>query len=288
MYLQHWRLTSRPFNPHGTIHGYFASATHSEALARLQYAAEARDRLAIVAGLAGQGKSLVLEVLGQRLGRQGWPVARINLTGLEPQELLSRVATQWGSCPRAQESLAQLWQRVELRWEEFSYLDVTPVILWDDIQQASAEATSAIVRLLRHQPRRAASLVTVASCCRRSLERLDWRLREFALFRIELEPWDAAEIDRFVQTSLEQCGARHRYFDPGAIQRIFELTHGVPRRVAHLAELSLMAGAAENICLIEADTVDAAHEQLGAGSASTPHAPVTSVWPTHAPVAVNA
>jgi len=277
MYLQHWRLTSRPFNPHGTIHGYFASATHTEALARLQYAADSRDRLAIVGGMTGQGKTLLLEVLAQRLLRKGWPVARLNLTSLEPAELLSRIVSQWGSCPRPHESLADLWQRLELRWEEFSYLDVTPVILWDDLHQASPETISAIVRLLRHQPRRSTSLVAVGSCCRQRLDRLDWRLRELALLRIELEPWDAHEIDRFIQSSLELCGARHRYFDPAAIERLFVWTHGIPRRVSQLAELSLMAGAAENICLIEADTVDAAHEQLG--TTNTPAAPTHIATP---------
>ena len=46
------------------------------------------------------------------------------------------------------------------------------------------------------------------------------------------------------------------------LDRLYQLTRGVPRRVSQLADLALLAGAGTGRASIDADTVDAAWQEL--------------------------
>ena len=63
--------------------------------------------------------------------------------------------------------------------------------------------------------------------------------------------------------ALQRVGGTSEIFTESAFQRLYDLTQGIPRRVRQLAELSLVAGAADGINQIEADAVDAVHQSLG-------------------------
>ena len=41
-----------------------------------------------------------------------------------------------------------------------------------------------------------------------------------------------------------------------------EISHGIPRRVAQIAELSLLAGAGENLQQIDAGVVESVYQEL--------------------------
>src|SRR6185437_3835217 len=60
--------------------------------------------------------------------------------------------------------------------------------------------------------------------------------------RCHLQPLTLAETDAYLQARLEQAGADRRVFDAAAVQRIHELTLGVPRVINVIADHCLLAG----------------------------------------------
>ena len=56
--------------------------------------------------------------------------------------------------------------------------------------------------------------------------------------------------------------AQRSLFSLEAVERLFDLTSGVPRRIRQLAELSLLAGAAESLDEIPAGIVDSVQQSL--------------------------
>ena len=52
-------------------------------------------------------------------------------------------------------------------------------------------------------------------------------------------------------------------FAEPAVARLHELSHGIPRRITQLADLSLVAGAGERLAEIDADVVEAVYHELG-------------------------
>ena len=49
----------------------------------------------------------------------------------------------------------------------------------------------------------------------------------------------------------------------GAMHRLYEIGEGLPRRIKQVADLSLLAGAGQQIEEIDAGTVEAATQELG-------------------------
>jgi type II secretory pathway predicted ATPase ExeA len=88
------------------------------------------------------------------------------------------------------------------------------------------------------------------------------KLNDLCELRIELEPWDAAETANYVRYSLEQAGGDPEIFDEDSLDHLHQVTRGIPRRVRQLAELCLLAAAAEEVNAIESGIVDSVHRGL--------------------------
>ncbi len=94
------------------------------------------------------------------------------------------------------------------------------------------------------------------------MRNLGRRLLELADLRIDIVPWDAAETQRYIEQALAQAGRAEPVFAEGAIARLTDLAEGVPRHVNQLADLSLLAAAAQKLERIDAQTVEAVFDEL--------------------------
>ena len=79
MQLDHWQLTASPFHTQLDPQNYYPSASHDEALARLEYLVDAHRRLGVLLGESGVGKSLLLRVAAERMRRKGVAVAVVDV-----------------------------------------------------------------------------------------------------------------------------------------------------------------------------------------------------------------
>ncbi len=266
MYQSHWGLREIPFRSRLDPRFFYQSPTHEEALARLHFLVDHRRRVGLLMGEGGSGKSLVLEVFAHELRRLGRPVAKVNLLGLEPEEMLWFLAAGFGLNPPRTAGLAALWRILEDRLVEYRYQQWAAVVVLDDADQAGEAVLGQIVRLAHLEFLSESPLVLVLSARPERMGRLGRTLLEMADLRIDLEPWQADETGRFVAASLAQAGRREPAFADEAIGRLHELSHGIPRRVSQLADLALAAGAGSELDQIDAATVEAAWRELGGAS----------------------
>src|SRR5262245_7911618 len=88
MQLEHWQLTESPFRTVPAADRYYPSASHEEAVARLEYLVDARRRLGVLLGESGVGKSFMLRVASDCLERKGYAVATVDVAGVGSRELL--------------------------------------------------------------------------------------------------------------------------------------------------------------------------------------------------------
>jgi type II secretory pathway predicted ATPase ExeA len=262
MYETYWGLSKSPFSGNLDPMFFYQSPTHEEALARLQFLVDQRRRLGLLTGPSGSGKSLLLEVFRARLHREGRPVAKLSLLGIEPVEMLWQLAAEWGLVLDGGQSAASLWRRVTDRLIEYRYQQLDAVVLLDDVDQAAGEVLQHVVRLAAFDSSPETRLCLVLAGRNEALPKLGSRLLDLADLRIDVEPWGSIDTERFVATLLAKAGQESAVFTPQAITRLHERSHGIARRLSQLADLALVAGAGAGLRQIDADVVDAVCQEL--------------------------
>ena len=260
-YRSHWGLAESPFQSAVDPRYFHPSPTHDEALARLKYLVEHRRRLGLLSGAAGAGKSVLLNLLGRELARQGCAVAALNLTGISSDEFLWRLAAQLGSKPKADDAAFVLWRRISDRIAENGYQNLATVLLLDDADQCDDSVLNYVRRLLSDDGR-ANSTTVVLGVNSLTAHQIGARLLDQVDLRVELEPWTVDETADFLASSVQKAGRADPAFDREAAARIQQLAQGSPRRVSRLAELSLLAGASLQIPRIDEQTVESVFQEL--------------------------
>jgi len=262
MYQSHWGLTQSPFGSSFDARFFYESPTHEEALARLNFLVEQRRRLGLMLGPPGSGKSLLLELFAVAQRRAGRAVARVALTGREPAEVLAELLGQLRRPASPDEPTALLWRRLDDCLAERRFEQTPVVLLLDDADRAGLAVGPLLERLVRYDPLPEMRLTIALAAEPKNLARLDHRLLDLVELRIDLEPWLTEATADYVRTVLSQAGRREPLFDDSAIERLHQLTGGIPRRVAQLADLALLAGAGAEAEQVGADTIDAVHQEL--------------------------
>lgn len=262
MQLDHWQLSESPFRTVLDTRHFYPSASHDEALARLEYLVDARRRLGVLLGEGGVGKSLVLRVAAERFARKGAAVAIVDAVGVSTREFLWQLASSLGAAPRDTSDSVHLWRLVVDRLAENRLQQTSTVLLVDDAGQAGPDVIVQLARLARLETAPTARWTIVLAAEAAQAARWSETLREQVDLRIDLEPWSEADTIGFVQTSLVDAGRFDPVFEHDALTTIHDLTQGVPRRVVRLADLALVAGAAAGVERIDAPMVHSAHGEM--------------------------
>lgn len=267
MYIDFWGLTHSPFASQLDPKDYYPSVLHEEALARLDFLIANRRRLGFLLGGSGTGKSLLLEVAARQLRRNNCRLVKFNVMGLSGAEFTWKLAMGLGSPLAPGTSALDCWRGITDHLTANRYHRVATIVFLDDADEASADVHAAISRLVLIDPHPEAQLTIVLTAQRQRTPALGTRLNELCDLRIELEPLDELETAAYIEHACQQAGARRSLFVVEAIERLYELTHGNPRRLRQLAELSLLAGAAESLDKVTADVVDSVQHSLTGDSA---------------------
>lgn len=277
MFPSRWGIENSPFRGVFDPKNFFQSPTHEEALARLGFLVAQHHRLGLLIGPGGSGKSLLLDVFARELRegkisrREGVPVltypqvACLSLLDVEPTEMLSLLAVGWGLSVEPSQSAASLWRALGDRMIEYRYQQIEAVVLFDDADRADRQTLLHIARLARFDASPEMRMTIVLAGRNEGMARLDDSLLGLAELRIELEPWQRDDTEQYVNTLLSRAGRQSRLFAEPAIDRLQELSQGIPRRAAQLADLALLAGAGQNLDQIDAGVVEGVYQELGVG-----------------------
>ncbi len=262
MYTNHWGMDRSPFAAQLNAADYFPSATHEEGLARLQFLVDNGRRLGFLQGTNGTGKSLLFEVAARKFRSKGCCIVRSNLMGLSGPEFVWNLASALGHLVSTSAAPVDCWRGISDRLAANRYQRITTLVLLDDAEDCDESVYSAICRLALKEQHPDSRLTIVLACQPQRSASFGTKLNEMCDMKIDVEPWEVDDTAAYIRDALARVGAPDETFNVMALQRLHELTHGIPRRVRQLAELSLVAGAADGITTIDPDIVEAVHRSL--------------------------
>jgi len=258
----HWKFTGAPFDGGLGPATFHAGGPQEEALARMEWLLEERQRFGLVIAAEGCGKSHLAAMAVRRLGGLGAETALLSLRGLAQGDWIELLLERLPLDPLSRAEPLRPWQKLENRLRENMLMERPTVLVFDDIDDAPADALDGIARLVGAAEPRFARTVVVATATPEGLSRVPASIRQRASLRIELSAWNDDDVAGFLAQAIARVGGDPGIFPAEAAATVTRFAGGVPRTVSHLAQLSLAAAAGDGLDRVDAATVERAWREL--------------------------
>ncbi len=271
MYEAHWNLQSRPFENRYDPAFYYPSESHQAAALKLRYAIENRRAATLLSSVSGMGKSLLIHHLQTQMEEWATPFIEISYPVMEANQLLRYIARQLTGNSDSNvssdsglaieaiatklRSNAETGRQTVLIVDEAHVLEqiglLEPLRMLLNLAVNIGQGESAMTLVLCGQP-------TLLAHVQRNAP-LDERVAvRCVLNRFGLDE-TMAYIGHRVRTA---GGVVEEIFESSALEHIFHLTQGVPRRINRLCDLALMVGFAEDAQSIGYELIDNVQNEL--------------------------
>jgi general secretion pathway protein A len=269
MYASYFGLRQEPFSIAPDPRLLFMSERHREALAHLLYGIGGGGGFVLLTGEIGTGKTTICQLFLEQVPAH-CNVAYIFNPKLTVTELLQSI------CEEFHIALPQTQRAATVK----DYLDPlnafllrehaagrSSVLIIDEAQNLSADVLEQL-RLLTNLETRERKLLQIvligqpelrAMLARPELEQLAQRV----IARYHLDALSAPETAHYVQHRLEASGLTQPLpFERSALQRVHQLTAGVPRRINLLCDRALLGAFAGGCARVDRAIVDKAASEV--------------------------
>jgi general secretion pathway protein A len=266
-------LAENPFADAVDLRFLYHSAALDRSADELCSALRRRDRLVVVTGRTGVGKTTLCRYMVEELDRRtlvsfvGGPVASV-------ADLLKTILVDYGVIPRtdvarhrfAASSRVELATTLRNFLGSLGFLQASAVVIVDEAQQIPVEALGDFASVIEEM--RADELLQFVLVggerFARTLERRELgRLHRHVAARIEVGPLTAGEISDYVRHRVEVAGARARLeFTDRALNSIFRLSRGIPRDANLVCARAVAHGYEEAASVIDDELVQKAAQAL--------------------------
>jgi general secretion pathway protein A len=267
MYLDYWQLTARPFEPCGDRAAFYPCEAQEAALLKLRYAAENRRGAALLAGPAGVGKTMLLQLFRTGLAETLRPVVHLVFPQMSSRDLLVYLAEQLGAPPAdpPRHTIEESVRRLEFLLTQNARQGRHAVIVVDEahlLEDCGALETLRLLLNFESAGRPLFTLVLVGQMgLVSSLSRLP-SLDERVAVKALLRAFTPQETEGYVRRRLELAGAQREIFTPDAIEALHYLGHGVARQINRLGDLALLVGFADQLPQLTAQQIESVSEEL--------------------------
>ena len=266
MYESYYGLTNKPFRLTPDPRYFFGSRGHKRALAYLRYGLEQSEGFIVVTGEIGTGKTTLVRMLCEELGREEFVIAQIVTTQLNADDLLRMVSNALGLDSEAA-GKAVLLSRIEVFLEHQRRSDRRVLLIVDEAQNLSLEALEEL-RMLSNLtigdfPVLQSFLLGQAEF-RQALQAPGLeQFRQRVIASCHLNPLQPEETRTYIEHRLKLAGwSDSPEFKKEAFADIHRLTSGVPRRINTLVDRILLFGFLEECKRIDAEMVRTVAEEL--------------------------
>jgi len=266
MYLQHWGLRNRPFDPSADARFFYPADSQQAALLKLRYVVENRQGLAVIVGESGLGKSYALAYLLRQLPERFEPRLQIAFPKLSLEGFLSYLSAELtGEEGAASLPAAAALRRLEVTLREGAQAGRHCVVVVDDAHLLIDSPVLTGLRLLTNLTHEGLPMITFLLAAQPdflpALQR--WNdLNDRVAARCLLKRFDLAQTTSYIRHRIVAAGGEPELFTATAVATIHEHAQGIPRRINRLGDLALLIGYAEEHQQIDAEQIEAVVDEM--------------------------
>jgi general secretion pathway protein A len=253
VYLEYWGLREKPFENTPDPKFFYSSKMHTEALTRILYAITNNKGCVLLTGEYGCGKTAIVRKVVESLSEEKYELALLNYPIFSCAEFLSEVLFQYGA-DTSPGSKLELFHRVSAFGFENLNKGKQNILMIDEAQLIEDSDIYEQMRLLLNLQLEDQGLITLFLVGQPELRerimmypQLDQRIS----VRYHLHYFAQDDVIAYIAHRLQIAGATREIFTPDAFTLISKISHGVPRRINNICDISLLEGSMSRAQLID-------------------------------------
>jgi general secretion pathway protein A len=255
MFTTHFKMKTTPFTENATSTTLLRDERVAQGLARLEHFAEAGS-LALVTGTTGVGKSSLVRLFLDGVGKNRIRPVYVHFTRLNAVGLLKLVVQTLGESPKRGKE--RLFTQI---LEKTCATEHTTLLVVDEAQFLEADALTDL-RLLVTAGREDTSKLKILLVGQDALRDQLGRAQHADLVhrigvRYHLAPLTRAQTAAYIDHHLKAAGSSEKLFEAEAKDLIHDYANGLPRQINNVATACLIHAAAENASKIDHAIVNA-------------------------------
>ena len=264
MYLTHFGLIHYPFERALHSDELFASSAAREAQARLHHLVELRG-IGLITGEVGSGKTTVCRQLASALHPGLHRLFYVPLSTGNVMDMYKAIAWQLGL--PVERNRASAYRAIHCEVCRLAVeCRIHPVLVVDEAQHLRNDVLEDLRLLTNYamdsEPRLCLLLVGLTELRRRLGMAVHESLAQRIVVRYHLGGLARDELPGYLEHRLRLAGTSLPLFEPGAVQALYQATHGLPRKVNLVAHYALSAAALAKARQITPEHVQSALEEV--------------------------
>lgn len=259
MYENYYGLSSKPFQLTPDPSFFFASKWHKRAMSYLQYGLSQAEGFIVITGDIGTGKTTIANSLLNEIG-DNIVAAQIVTPKLTPDELVKMVASKFhlaseGRCK------ADILKDLEAYLYGLHKNGNRALLLVDEAQNLPLESIEEL-RMLSNFQAEGKPLLQSFLLGQEELQPIlrapnMEQFRQRIVASCHLAPLTDTECQGYIEYRLQQAGwSGGQLFSPEAYDKIYQFTHGVPRKINTLMDRILLYGFLEELKTLDEGAVE--------------------------------
>lgn len=266
MYAEYFSLRELPFNNTPDPRFFYSTPDHEEALASLVYAVKERKGFVLLTGEVGAGKTLISRMMLRQFNTS-IAFATINHAVENARDLMESVCAEFDIEVNADTTQTQLVRLLhDFLLARFAQ-NVPVVLVLDEAQNMPTDAFEQL-RMIGNLESDDAKLLQIAIVGQPELQQKfassDMRQLRQRIFRLfHLPALDREATGGYIRHRLEVAGAKgQEIFTDDAIDRIFDVSRGLPRIINTICDNTLLSGYSSERKVIDGDYVESVVQQM--------------------------
>lgn len=259
MYENYYGLTSKPFQLTPDPSFFFGSKWHKRAMSYLQYGLSQAEGFIVITGDIGTGKTTIANSLLDDM-QEDIVAAQIVSPKLSPDELVKMVASKF-NVPVKGSTKSDILNDLEAFLMSLHKQGKRALLLVDEAQNLPLETIEEL-RMLSNFQAAGKPLLQSFLLGQEELQPIlrapnMEQFRQRIVASCHLAPLTDVECQAYIEYRLQQAGWDGKtLFSAGAYDRIFQFTHGVPRKINTLMDRILLFGFLEELETLDEEAVE--------------------------------